>query len=243
MKVQLAIDRGNTLTKLSVSDGKNLLEIRTASDENLANEIAKLLSCYSIEKTIFSDVRDGYANEEIKKLLPEALLMVGHTLKFPFSISYTTPETIGHDRLANMAGACALQPGRNVLVIDFGTCTTYSLLLEGTFAGGSISPGRAMRFKALHHFTGKLPFIEPTPEQKNLLGTSTAGSIQSGVDHAIVLETEAMISAYRNQYNNLEVIITGGDYSFFENSLKSATFAEPQLTQIGLHEILRQNIH
>jgi len=243
MKTQLAIDRGNTLTKLSVSDGKNLIEIRTSDDENLANEIAKLLSSYFIENTIFSDVRDGYGNEEIKKLLPERLVLVSHTLKFPFSISYTTPESLGHDRLANMAGACALRPGRNVLVIDFGTCTTYSLLLEDTFAGGSISPGRAMRFKALHHFTGKLPLIEPTSEQKNLLGISTAGSLQSGVDHAIVLETDAMISAYRNQYNLLEVIITGGDYSFFENSLKSPTFAEPQLTQIGLHEILRQNIY
>ena len=243
MKMQLAIDRGNTFTKLSVSDGKTLVEIRTAGDENLAEAIAQLFSTYSIENTIFSDVRDGYANEEIQKLLPDPSLMVSHTLSFPFSISYTTPETIGHDRLANMAGACAMMPGRNVLVIDFGTCTTYSMLLEGTFAGGSISPGRAMRYKALHHFTGKLPLVEPTVGEKKLLGTSTTGSILSGVDHAILLETDAMISAYRNQYNDLEVIITGGDYSFFENSLKSATFAEPQLTQIGLHEILRQNIH
>ena len=243
MNMQLAIDRGNTLTKLSVFDGKDIVDIRNAGDENLVEEIAQLFSAYPIAHTIFSDVRDGYSQNEVMKLLPLPLVLVSHTLKFPFSLSYSTPETIGHDRLANMAGACALFPGHNVLVVDFGTCTTYSMLLEKTFVGGSISPGRAMRFKALHHFTGKLPLIEPTTEEKLLLGTSTTGSILSGVDHSILLETDAMISEDKSQYNNLEVIITGGDYSFFENSLKSATFAEPQLTQIGLHEILRQNIH
>jgi type III pantothenate kinase len=116
------------------------------------------------------------------------------------------------------------------------------LLIAGAFLGGSIAPGRSMRFKALHHFTGTLPLIEPSADQKSLLGTSTTGSILSGVDHAIVLETDAMISAYKSQYDHLVVILTGGDYSFFENSLKSATFVEPQLTQIGLHELLRHNI-
>jgi type III pantothenate kinase len=242
MKTQLAIDRGNTLTKLSVFDGKNIVDIRSSSDENLEDEIVKLLSAYSIEYAVFSDVRDGYSHDAVMNLLPLPLVLVNHTLNFPFSLSYSTPETIGHDRLANIAGACTLFPGRNVLVVDFGTCTTYSMLLEKTFVGGSISPGRAMRFKALHHFTGKLPLIEPTAGEKLLLGTSTIGSILSGVDHAILLETDSMISEYKSQCNNLEVIITGGDYSFFENSLKSATFAEPQLTQIGLHEILRHNI-
>jgi len=243
MKTQLAIDRGNTLTKLSVFDGKNIVDIRSSNDDNLEEEIAQLLSAYSIEYTVFSDVRDGYSQNAMMKLLPSPLVLLSHTLKFPFSLSYSTPETIGHDRLANMAGACALLPGHNILVVDFGTCTTYSMLLENTFVGGSISPGRAMRYKALHHFTGKLPLIEPTAGEKILLGTSTTGSIRSGVDHAILLETDAMISEYKNQYDNLDVVITGGDYSFFENSLKSATFAEPQLTQIGLHEILRHNIH
>jgi pantothenate kinase type III len=55
------------------------------------------------------------------------------------------------------------------------------------------------------------------------------------------LEIDAMISEYSSLYNNLKVILTGGNYSFFENSLKSATFACPQLTQLGLHEILRIN--
>jgi len=242
MKTLLAIDRGNTFTKLSVSVGKKLAEIQSCSDDNLGREITRLYSAYPIENTIFSDVRDAYTNDAINKLLPNPLLKVIHTLKFPFLLNYSTPETIGADRLANMTGACALRPEQNVLVIDFGTCTTYSLLIAGAFLGGSIAPGRSMRFKALHHFTGTLPLIEPSADQKSLLGTSTTGSILSGVDHAIVLETDAMISEYKSQYDHLEVILTGGDYSFFENSLKSATFVEPQLTQIGLHELLRQNI-
>jgi type III pantothenate kinase len=128
-----------------------------------------------------------------------------------------------------------------VLVIDCGTCITYSLLHEGNFIGGSIAPGVRMRYRALHEFTGKLPLLEPVHHVPIAAGSSTATSIQSGVELAIVLETDAMIGAYHSAFEIPDVLITGGDYSFFENSLKSLIFAVPQLTQLGLHEILRIN--
>jgi type III pantothenate kinase len=98
-----------------------------------------------------------------------------------------------------------------------------------------------MRYRALHEFTGKLPSVEPSRILPAIAGSSTAASITSGVELAIVLETDAMIEAYGHAFKNLQVLITGGDYSFFENSLKSTIFAVPQLTQLGLHEILRIN--
>jgi type III pantothenate kinase len=166
---------------------------------------------------------------------------MSNRLTFPFDIHYSTPATLGHDRLANMAGASVKMPLNDVLVIDFGTCITYSLLVNKTFLGGSIAPGIRMRFKALHEFTGNLPLVHPIDDLPMLVGDSTHNSIMSGVQLAVVMETDAMIAAYREQYNSLQVIITGGEHSFFENSLKSSIFAVSQLTQIGLHETLRIN--
>jgi type III pantothenate kinase len=242
MKYQLAIDRGNSFTKLSVFDGKEIVKVSAFKDDELAEGLSETQSTFNIQNTIFSDVRDGYSNDRILSMLPKPCVLVSTKLILPFALQYSTPETIGHDRLANMAGATALRPGQQVLVIDFGTCTTYSLLCDGAFCGGSISPGRRMRFRSVHDYTGRLPLLEAGSIKPALLGDSTAGSIQSGIEFAILLETDSMIEAYCRQFSNPTVMITGGDYSFFENNLKSATFAEPQLTQIGLHEILRNNI-
>lgn len=242
MKYQLAIDRGNSLTKLSVFNGKEIVKVVVFGDDALGAGLSEIQSDFSIQNAIFSDVRDGYSNNRILEMLPDSCMLVSHTLRFPFTIQYATPETVGHDRLANMAGASALHPNQHVLVVDFGTCTTYSLLHNGVFRGGSISPGRNMRFRSIHEYTGRLPLIETDSIKPSLLGNSTTGSIKSGIEYAILLETDSMIAAYREQFDNPIVMITGGDHSFFENNLKSATFAEPQLTQIGLHEILRNNI-
>lgn len=243
MKYQLAIDRGNSFTKLSVFDGQRIHDIESHTDSDLQQALSSISSRYHIAQTIFSDVRDGYSNSAITELLPTPHLNVSHKLLFPFVIQYITPETIGHDRLANIAGACYLRPKKNVLVIDFGTCTTYSLLIAEAFIGGAISPGRLLRFKSLHDYTGRLPLVTPSDFLPTPIGNSTTASIRAGVEHAILAETQGMIEAYQARFNDLEVLITGGDYTFFENSLKSATFAEPQLTQIGLHEILRTNSH
>lgn len=241
MKTQLAIDRGNTLTKISIARDGKIVSLHSFSDVDLTNELEAIASHNEIGSGIIANVRDSFSPEQIEPLKRVKWLNMSPLLNFPFQIHYDTIETVGHDRLANMAGASMLYPQENVLVVDLGSCVTYSLLTNQTFVGGSISPGLLMRFRALHEFTGKLPLINSLEGTPGLLGTSTEGSILSGVQHAMNLEIDAMISEYSSLYNNLKVILTGGNYSFFENSLKSATFACPQLTQLGLHEILRIN--
>ena len=243
MKYQLAIDRGNSLTKLSVFDGNAIVKVESLEDSFLASGITAICSSFDVGLSIFSDVRDRYSNDAILNMLPAGCMLVSMELQFPFTIHYSTPETVGHDRLANLSGARSIRPHGNILVVDFGTCITYSLLLDEAFCGGSISPGRQMRLRCLHDYTGSLPLVKTSDTPPTLVGNSTTGSILSGVEYAVLLETDAMIAAYHKKFNDLEVIITGGDYSFFENNLKSAIFAAPQLTQIGLHEILRSNKH
>ena len=107
--------------------------------------------------------------------------------------------------------------------------------------GGSISPGLLMRFKALNEFTSLLPLLEPSSHPK-LIGDSTYSAINSGVVNGVVAEIDGLIANYRLVYENLTVILTGGDASFFDKELKSNIFVEPNLTLIGLNEILRHNI-
>ncbi len=238
MPFQLAIDRGNTNTKVSISGGDgSIAEHLIITDDHLETELHRISEKYSLNRCILSDVRGQHFN------LPAEwnCITLSNQLKFPFINAYGTPDTVGHDRLANMAGAATLFPGENVLVIDCGTCLTYSLLIQNAFVGGSIAPGIHMRYKALRQFTGMLPEIDKLGMLPELVGNTTEDSIRSGVEFAVIAETRGMIEAYQDEFGTLRTVLTGGDYSFFEKYLKSATFASALLTQIGLHEILRIN--
>jgi type III pantothenate kinase len=239
--MELAIDRGNSRTKVSVAQEGELMICHSFSDAELTSGIQSLFSQYPISRAILSNVRETRIPELLSACIPVPILELTHELNLPCTLRYKTPETLGNDRIANMAGACMRYPKQNVLVIDCGTCITTSILVRGTFLGGSISPGMRMRFEALHHFTGKLPLTSHSDSIPSFPGDSTEHSIQAGVQLGIASEIDALITVCLEQFENLQVVITGGDYSFFENSLKSAIFVSPQLTQYGLHEILRLN--
>lgn len=241
MSVQLAIDRGNSYTKLSISENGCLQKTLSLKENELKTALPNFFQHVNPNAIIISDVRDQFPFEHLLSESSAEIIRLTPLLKFGFAIHYQTPNSLGSDRLANISGAMVVMPGKNILVIDFGTCITYSLLVQNAFKGGSIAPGVRMRYLSLHTSTGMLPNIEATDTLPELMGQSTTESIQSGVQHAVVLETDAMIQAYCKQYDELQVIITGGDYSFFENNLKSRIFAHPELTRIGLHEILRIN--
>ena len=93
------------------------------------------------------------AEEELIPKLSQhfEVLELTHTTSLPFENRYTTPQTLGKDRLAAVAGARALMPGRHCLTIDCGTCIKYDLITaEGVYMGGNIAPGAQMRAKAMH---------------------------------------------------------------------------------------------
>jgi type III pantothenate kinase len=162
-------------------------------------------------------------------------------LPLPITIKYATPETLGVDRIAGVCGAQQKFPGEPCLVIDAGTCITYDFINhDGEFLGGAISPGMMMRFQAVHTFTSKLPLVS-RPEKVVLIGDSTETCIQSGVIHGIVEELNGTIRRYQEEFAGLRVILCGGDARFFENNLKGAIFAVPELVLSGLNSILNYN--
>jgi type III pantothenate kinase len=147
-----------------------------------------------------------------------------------------------NDRLAAAIAGATLYPGSNVLVIQAGTCITYEFInAQGEYIGGAISPGIQMRYKAMNTFTGKLPLIEHK-KFDGLIGQTTEESILSGVNNGILAEVDGIINAYKSQYPDLTIILSGGDADFFVKQLKNSIFAVPNIVLKGLNIILDFNV-
>ncbi|RYY37148.1 MAG: type III pantothenate kinase [Sphingobacteriaceae bacterium] len=240
----LVVDIGNTLTKLAVFEQDVLVFEGTHQNEQ---QLTSLISTYHIEQTIYSSV---------KKDKPEWLDNLSQTMqviKFSADMAagitnqYTTPQTLGVDRIAAVAGAWHLYPDKSSLVIDGGTTITYDWVdADGNYFGGSISPGLSMRYKALNNYTAGLPLIDADATFNMDYGNSTATAIQSGVQNGLKYELIGFIENYVKHDNELNIILTGGDSNFFDTLLKNSIFApcvkiEPHLVLIGLNAALLQH--
>jgi len=243
VKKKLTIDFGNTLQKLAVFDGKNLILKEIFQDLNTAALIRFVEKNGPFYGIILSSVSNHPS--ALEKFLSQSgkFIMLDSQIPVPVRNLYETPESLGKDRIAAVTGAWSLFPGRNVLAIDAGTCITYDLLTKnGEYLGGGISPGIRMRFQALHTFTGKLPLIEPGAFDE-LIGRSTEESLLSGVYNGVAAEIRGLILLYQEKFDELIVIITGGDHQFLHNKLKISIFAVPDLVLLGLNEIFDYNDH
>lgn len=239
--MQLVIDIGNTKIKIAVFDGNKALEY-FALPKLAYKKFGDIFKKYpKLDRCIICSVSEDI--EALKGLLEQHLVIrvFNYKTKLPITNKYNTPKTLGYDRLAGAVGANNLYKGKNILVIDSGTCITYNFInAKGEYLGGAISPGLDMRFNALNHFTAKLPLVEYEEEAK-LIGADTKYSILSGVIHGMAFEMDGFISAYAAKYKGLQVVLTGGNASRFEHALKNPIFAHPNLTLWGLNTILNYN--
>ncbi len=245
--MKLGIDVGNTLTKVALFKGSELIELHTFETLSLY-KLKLLLSGFerknmNVRYSIVSSVKEY--DKDIRNFLNENYYFIELSSKIdlPIIIGYKTPETLGNDRIAGVCGATALFPGKDILVIDAGTCITYDFVDKGeNYFGGGISPGIDARFKALNTFTENLPLVNRA-EDFNLIGNSTTESIRSGVLNGILAEVEGIIKRYENNFGRMKIIFTGGDTIFFDKRLKNDIFALPNLVLNGLNEILDFNIN
>lgn len=238
--MNLVIDLGNTYHKVAVvADGKIIKLLR--QEAVAPSDLDHLLSQYPIKKAIISSVvaDDHHLFLWLKTHLPY-VEMSAH-LKLPFTLDYENTATLGTDRIAASVGGRTHFPTGNLLVIQAGSCITFDFIdLNNFYRGGSISPGILMRLKALHQFTGKLPDVPYEPIH-DFIGNSTKKSILSGVTCGIASEIDGMIDRYREKYENLTVILTGGAIKYFDKWLKNSNFANSNLVIEGLNTILNIN--
>jgi type III pantothenate kinase len=240
--MHIAIDIGNTQIKTGIFDGDILVHRETFPSSSLNDPLVRLCSKYEIKMGILSHV-SRLETEQIQEIREHMdLLLLDQNTKVPFENLYATPDTLGVDRIALAAAAATKFSGEPVLVIDAGTCITFDFVSANQqYEGGSISPGIAMRYKAVHRFTANLPILTPENEIP-VQGNSTTNALHKGILSGVIYEIDGVIEEYRSKNANLTVVLTGGDANFLSNNIKSGIFATPNFLLEGLNSILIHNL-
>jgi len=240
--MNLIIDVGNSRIKIAVFSSGELIHNEIITKKNFLNSTLKIIENYKCKHAIISSVGAVKKNDLIQLKSEIHLLVLNSETKTPFKNNYSTPKTLGVDRIALVSSAVSNFPNKNVLIIDAGTCITYDFVNnEGCYFGGAISPGISMRYKALHDFTEKLPLLESSNDY-NLIGKSSEESIHSGVIFGVINEIDSAIDQYKEKNTDLTVVLTGGDVNFLANKLKNGIFANPNFLLKGLNKILTYNL-
>ena len=252
----LVLDVGNTNITCGIYDGDKLQSTfrimskspRT-SDEfgmTICDLIARQeVDISSIDGTIIASVVPNIMHSLIagvKKYLNVTPLVVGPGVKTGINIDTPNPKEIGPDRIVDAVAAYELYGGP-ILVLDFGTATTYDLVTEdGRFTVGITAPGVRISAEALWTGTAKLPEIEIVMP-KSILANETVWSMQAGLMYGQVGQTEYIINRVKKEtgYKDLKVVATGGLGRLVSNETSMIDEYNPDLTLEGLRLIYAKN--
>jgi type III pantothenate kinase len=238
---QVVIDAGNTRIKCALFSNAQLVQKETFDLSEWQHALTWVKN-QSPAQAIISTVGNQSAQYEMDVKQFAQTFLLDSTLPIPFVNKYATPHTLGMDRVAAIAGAVSLYPNTPCLIIDIGTCITYDFVTrEKEYLGGAISPGLAMRLKAMHTFTQKLPDI-PFEMPQTIMGNSTHTCMQAGAYFGVEAEIAYMASQYSQNHGDVKVILCGGDALLFDKHSKTNIFAVPDLVLFGLYKILQHNV-
>ena len=238
--MNLVIDIGNSSSKVAVYDGQRQLSVfRTA--QLTFDELEKILHGRGIKSAIVSSVKElpPFITPLLLSSVPYVHIL-SYRSKLPFRIEYETPETLGTDRIAAVAGAFNLFPSSEVLVIDAGTAITYDFLSNEVYKGGNISPGLGIRFRALNEFTGRLPLVARA-DNFTFPGRNTNDSILAGVITGVTYEINEYIRTFEKNIKDLKIFLTGGDSGFLKDKINHQFTYVPDIVIDGLNYILEYN--
>lgn len=244
MPFNLIVDQGNTTCKVAFIRN-NTIENITHLQGNAGQTLEPILAPHQFDKAIYASV--GSPDKEAETIIKnstDTVIMMGAETLVPIHIAYNR-TTLGVDRLAAAVGAYSISAGKEILVIDAGTAITYErITANGTYLGGNISPGIGLRFKALHHFTGRLPLIPHENLDLDIpeYGKSTQDAILSGVISGLTREIESYINDLYAKYESSCVILTGGDTKYLAQKIHSRALIHPDLVLLGLNRILEHNV-
>lgn len=238
--MNLIFDIGNTSTKVAVFDGKKKLTLFRTGELN-CETIEEKMSPFKIDKAIISSVRvvPDFIMDLITVNIPFYHILSGKS-RLPFTLEYDTPDTLGSDRIAAVAGAYSIFPESEILVIDAGSAVTFDYLSGNNYKGGNISPGLGMRFKALNSFTGKLPLLTASGTFSSP-GKNTHESIIAGVINGLIYEINEYIRTFVRMHADACVILTGGDGAFLKEKIGHQITHMPDIVIDGLNFILEYN--
>ena len=169
-------------------------------------------------------------------------MIVGPGMKTGIKITSDNPREIGPDRIVDAVAAYELYGGP-ILVLDFGTATTYDLVTEdGSFGVGITAPGIRISAKALWEDTAKLPEIE-IKKPKSILAKETISSMQAGLVYGQIGQTEYIVNQVKKEtrYDNLKVVATGGLGRIIADETNAIEIYNKDLTLEGLRILYEKN--
>lgn len=249
MELNLTIDRGNTAIKgaLWAPDG-SLVASRKGDADRPAGELAAALAAefngsQPIARAIYCSVVASDREDDLETLAPlcNNLIELSSQTPLPFSIGYRTPQTLGADRIAAIAGALAVAgDSRPLLVADLGTAATYDFVATGRrYIGGNIAPGVDLRLRALRAFTDALPMVHADGETP-VWGTSTDEAMRAGAVRGVCAELEAY---HRQAGPDALAVLTGGSARLLAEKgyLTFDYILDPCLVHKGLNAIIKYN--
>lgn len=250
----LAVDVGNTHITLGVYDNDELINNwRMATDKDkTADEIGVLIlnmfkysdiDVKKIDDVIISSVVPPIMyslSHAMRKYLGKTPIVVDHKVNTKLKIMYDNPKEVGADRIVNAIGALKFYKAPMVIV-DFGTATTFCVINEkNEYLGGAILPGIKISMSALFEKTAKLPRIE-IAKPKNVIGTNTVDSMQSGVYYGYVGSVDYTVNKIKEELgcDDLTVIATGGLARMISEDSKTINHIDSKLTLKGLNVIYK----
>lgn len=231
----LCLDTGNTTIHGGVFDGAELVtQFRKMSNQQFSSDEAGLffkavLKENNIDPTQVKGVSICSVVPNLNHSLRAACLkyldadpfFLKPGVKTGLKIKYRNPLEVGADRIANAIAALAKYPARNLIVIDFGTATTFCVISKTRdYLGGIIVPGVRISMEALERETAQLPVVE-IREVHDVIGKSTVDSIQSGLYHGQMGMVKELIKGITMEAfadDTPMVIGTGGFSRLFENA-------------------------
>jgi type III pantothenate kinase len=253
--VLVAVDTGNTHTVLGLFEGERLLadwRIATRSDAT-EDELAALwrslfegqgLTPKAVEGVIVSSVVpdwNGVLAAAAVNTFGKAALFVEPGVKTGLPIRYENPHEVGADRIVNAVAAME-RFGAPVLVLDFGTATTFDVVgAKREYLGGVIAPGLAISAEALFRRAARLSRVD-VRKPAHLVGRNTQESVQAGLFYGYVGLVEGLVRRLREEIGaEAPVVATGGLAPVFRDELPFLTAVDPHLTLEGLRLIWEKN--
>ena len=251
-----AIDVGNTNIKIGIFDGKNLIttfrmnsQIVHTTDEYglMLKQIPEVqgIDLTKIEGAIISSVVPKVMeslHNAIVKYFGIKPIIVGPGIKTGIKLTSSNPKEVGADRLVDVVSGYE-KYGGPLLVIDFGTATTYNLVTaDGSFSVGITAPGVKISAKALWEDAAKLPEIE-IKKPSSILATETVTSMQAGLIYGQIGATMYIIEQVKKEmgYDNLKVVATGGMGSIISPEVEEIDYYDINLTIDGLRILYEKN--
>lgn len=226
----MAIDCGNSRLKSTLFHGDEPVETKVFSSADVEGVLTFMESGGVTDVAMVSvghtDVR---MVETFRQNVDGRFLLLTHHTPLPIGVIYDTPSTLGLDRVAAAAGARFLFPGRRCVVVDAGTALTVDLLTEeGDFAGGTISPGVTMQFKALHEGTSMLPEVTAVDYTERVEKALASGNDIHDLRWARNTRDAIAVGVMEGMADRLccsvqpgdMMVITGGDGNLLYNLMK-----------------------